>query len=183
MVSMFGYFFVKKRHMKKLEIDIHIKPQQYQKLLLQLVTRKPVFIFFAVLGVAAVVYLGAYIMGYFPTITTFPFPVLVFILALLFLPYIIYKKGKADYYQNPIVNERVRYMMDEDGIAVAGESFTGAFDWESILKVSESKEWILIKYKDKTSAFIPKHDMTNDEVSTFRAIVEEVPDLEISLKS
>ncbi|MFK7972918.1 MAG: YcxB family protein [Bacteroidia bacterium] len=168
--------------METLEIKTQITSKQYQNLLIMLVVKKPFFFFFSLLGVVAVLYMGAYLMGLFPEINTFPLPVFIFVLGLVLLPVFVLRKARNDFKTNPRVNEPNNYVFDEDGIGIAGDSFTSIMTWEDLRKVTEMKDWIACYDAKGGGIFIPKHNMTSNELVRFRAIVEDVDDLTVKLK-
>jgi len=71
-------------------------------------------------------------------------------------PIIIFYKAKKNFESNKILQEKVSYEFIEDKILISGDSFNSELSWGSIIKVEETKDWILIYHNKQTAILLLK---------------------------
>jgi hypothetical protein len=118
-------------------------------------------LFYALLLVISIVFNGSF--RWF-----FIFPVVIFLLG----PRVeIYLRSKRNYKSDATIGESIEYQFCNDEIIVTGQSFSSRLSWNTIYKVSETKEWVLI-WQNKLVAYpIPKRNIRGDDLKSFREIV------------
>lgn len=137
--------------------------------------------FFLLFG--RVVYLGyfvilslstlAYIFLPNPTISKeeiflgIPVPILILTCVPFFLYFIFKKTYKADKQRSKLIE----YHFEQHFYEIKGESFSSQLKWDTVLKVEEKKNWILIYVAKKSAHPIPKKYLSQEQIIELKNIL------------
>ena len=73
---------------------------------------------------------------------------------------------------NKKIQESISYTFTNEKIRTEGETFDGEFEWNTVYKVKENKDWFLIYQSAQTMNMVPKKDFTKDQISELRNIIK-----------
>jgi len=91
-------------------------------------------------------------------------------LFVIYYPFILYYSAKKYFASNIKLRERIIYEFTDENIRIAGESFNTEMTWNSIFKIVELNQWILIYQSKLTANIIPKSNF-GQQLDEFRALV------------
>ncbi len=100
-----------------------------------------------------------------------------------FLPLIIVYKANQSYKSNPKIQELITYQFDENKIEMSGSSFRAEMSWESLYKVTESKECIFLWQGKQIANTIPTRFFKPDDLVNFREMIKNKHNLKYKLKA
>lgn len=83
----------------------------------------------------------------------------------------VYFAARKTYKTDGRINEQIEYLFDDNEIKITGQSFNSRLTWEKIYSVSENKDWILIWQNQHIANAIPKRDFKENELISFKQIV------------
>jgi len=111
-------------------------------------------------------------------VTEINFPLAEFVLGFVILVtiYASMKQGvkKNLAATNAKLYEPMEYDIDEERMKVWGDGFDTEIQWEKIYKLEELRKWFMVHTNKKAAYIIPKHAMTEEEVSELRNILKNV---------
>lgn len=95
---------------------------------------------------------------------------------LVFFVFIIirtYFSVKNIFYSNKNIQEMISYTFTDEKIRTEGKTFDAYVTWDSIYKVKEKKEWLLIYQTAQTMNMVPKKFFTKDQISELRDLIRK----------
>ena len=121
-------------------------------------------------------FIGIYIMafdelGWFLTISV---PLSVTYLGFITLKVILKFFNKHHYDRNPLLKQKMKYMINAKSIRLTSDRLQSKYVWEDIISTKEYKDMFLL-YVTKTSALIlPKrHFQNKEDIIRFKELLEE----------
>lgn len=101
-----------------------------------------------------------------------PLSILIPLAMLTALPLSVYLSARKAYKTVHQLRETVMYSIDNNQLAVTGETYSATYRWDDIYKVSQSKNWILI-WQDKQRALpIAAKDLWGGQVAELKEILD-----------
>jgi hypothetical protein len=97
--------------------------------------------------------------------------IIISILMITWIPLLTYFSARKNYSSNARASERIDYIMQEDALAINGESFNSTLSWDKIYKVSKTKNWILIWQSRQSANLIPRRNVTENEIASLKNIL------------
>ncbi len=87
------------------------------------------------------------------------------------------------YFKNPkiTVYYKIVYDFTEEKISIAGESFNSEMNWNSLYKIVELKEWIILYHNRQAANFIPKTGI-GENLTELRNLIQSKKDLRSKLR-
>jgi YcxB-like protein len=95
------------------------------------------------------------------------------LLLLVFPPGTTYFAAKRAFAANKANGEAIEYDFEEAGISTKGETFNGQASWDTIYKVTQTKNWILIWRDRQVANPIPKKDISDEQAVTLKEILDK----------
>ncbi len=154
-----------------MKIQTQLFAKEYLNLMMGIFFKRPVFIFFGILGI---ILLFCFFLGWNIEGTTST-PIYYLLLALFLLvvnPFIFYRAMKKQIYSNPELTEKITYEFTEKQMKLTGETFTVEIPWENIKKIQENKNWFFIQQVQKVMNFIPKSAFGNN-LDEFKTLIRK----------
>lgn len=91
----------------------------------------------------------------------------------MMIPLIVYRNAKNSYHTSKAIKETINYTFEKDKIVVQGESFNAEMQWDSVWKVHELKDWIVIYYNKLTANIVPKKALNDDQLAALKNVINE----------
>lgn len=121
-------------------------------------------------------FIGIYIMafdelGWFLTISV---PLSVTYLGFITLKVILKFFNKQHYDRNPLLKQKMKYMINAKSIRLTSDLLQSKYDWEEVISTIEFKDLFLL-YVTKTSALIlhKRHFQNKEDIDRFKELLEE----------
>jgi YcxB-like protein len=159
-----------------IEIKTHLSREVYIKEYMRLAYKHPFWIITTILGLVVIgLWLFFWITG---SIIASKFGIFYLFFGIYFLiiqPIRLYFNAKKNYDNNSRISEPITYKIDEEWVEQIGESFTSKASWAKMYKTAESDSAFLI-YSNKTQFyFLPKQDMTAEQITALQALLKTIP--------
>ena len=90
---------------------------------------------------------------------------------LLISPNVLVLISLRSYSTNPTLQQSRTYIFAEDCIIVKGLGFESTFKWEYIIKLKETKTFLLLFSSKKSAQFIEKNKLTKPELDFIKSKV------------
>ena len=170
-----------------MNIQIKLTFKDYLRLMLAL-TYKKIFIWFMtiigsiVLLVGLLSLIGAIVGNETSSFIDSLVSILIGLVFTAFIPFLVYLNAKRSYSSNAMIKENIIYEFNQDSMKLKGESFSSEVSWDSIFKVEEIKEWILIYQSKVLVTIIPKNAMNPDQIAELKGIFTSRPGIKIKFK-
>lgn len=104
------------------------------------------------------------------------------ILFLVYQPWTLFNRAVKQAKLNPVFKKPLHYLVSDDGIRVMQEEAVNEITWDSIVKVRETGQSILV-YTSARNAFIwVKSQMGEEEGTVRRLLTAHVPEKTLRLK-
>lgn len=84
-----------------------------------------------------------------------------------------YFRLKNAFYSNKKIQEEIIYTFTDEKVQTKGETFDGDFTWNTVHRVKETKDWLLIYQSKTTMNMIPKKYFSPSEIIELRNIIEK----------
>lgn len=84
-----------------------------------------------------------------------------------------YFRLKNAFYSNKKIQEEIVYTFTDEKVQTKGETFEGDFAWNTVYKIKETKEWLLIYQSKTTMNMVPKKYFSQSEIIELRKIIEK----------
>lgn len=75
------------------------------------------------------------------------------------------------------LKENIQIKINIDELEFLGESFQNKFKWNNVLKITETKKWIILHLDSKKEIIIQKRDITADQQLILKRIIASVKEL------
>ncbi|HUH25885.1 MAG TPA: YcxB family protein [Flavobacterium sp.] len=92
---------------------------------------------------------------------------------IILIPYQITKMTLSD----SKLKENIQIKINIDELEFLGESFQNKFKWNNVLKITETKKWIILHLDSKKEIIIQKRDITADQQLILKRIIASVKEL------
>lgn len=144
-----------------MEIEAQVSSEQYLKVIMEIFLKKPIFIFFEIIGLLL---LSCYILGWnLENTASTPIYYLIFSLFFIFVnPFILYFYSKIQISKMPEITEKIIYYFGNENISLTGKNFDSLILWEDIKKIIENFNGFILIQKNKILNFIPKSALNNN---------------------
>ncbi|MFL9833496.1 YcxB family protein [Chryseobacterium terrae] len=96
-----------------------------------------------------------------------------FAAAFVFIIIRSYFRLKNAFYSNKKIQEEIIYTFDDEKVQTKGETFEGDFAWNTVYRIKETKDWLLIYQSKTTMNMIPKKNFTQNQIVELRNIIEK----------
>lgn len=84
-----------------------------------------------------------------------------------------YFRLKNAFYSNKKIQEEIVYTFTDEKVQTKGETFEGDFAWNTVYKIKETKDWLLIYQSKTTMNMVPKKYFSQSEIIELRKIIEK----------
>lgn len=84
-----------------------------------------------------------------------------------------YFRLKNAFYSNKKIQEEIVYTFTDEKVQTKGETFDGDFTWNTVYKIKETKDWLLIYQSKTTMNMVPKKYFSQSEIIELRNIIEK----------
>lgn len=112
------------------------------------------------------------------------FPLPQFILGLVFIvvvPLLIFRASKKAYFGNSQLSEKTQYIFDDEGVNLKADTYSIQLKWTRIIQVAETNDFFLLYVTTQSSHIIPKAQLKEIEISSFRNTIISILNLKHSL--
>jgi hypothetical protein len=152
-------------------IDTKLDFKKYLGLMYIMTYRKPMMIFFTLLGLILVFFPLLYFLGCNIPYDKPPYFQLLFgIFIVSLLPVSVYLGAKKNFSSLGKLQERIIYVFTEENMRMTGETFDFELEWTKVRRILEMRKWILI-YQSKTTAFILPKESFGENLNEFRSLI------------
>jgi YcxB-like protein len=83
--------------------------------------------------------------------------------------------AKRVYDNNIRIKETIIYTLDNEYLILKGESFETKITWDSMYKTEETKRCFLLYTSKQSCNFLPKQDMTAEQITALQALLKNIP--------
>lgn len=94
----------------------------------------------------------------------------------------VYFSAKKTYSTDGRVSEKIDYSFDNEEVVATGESFNSRLTWDKIHSITENKDYILIWQNRLVASVIPKRDFKENELTSFKQMLNGRPNLKDKLE-
>lgn len=84
-----------------------------------------------------------------------------------------YFRLKNAFYSNKKIQEEIVYTFTDEKVQTKGETFEGDFAWNTVYKIKETKEWLLIYQSKTTMNMVPKKYFSDSQISELRNMIKK----------
>lgn len=96
-------------------------------------------------------------------------------------PCAIYWTIKRNFDSSTQLGEQLEIELTENEIKVHGETYYTEMRWESVFKIDERTNWLLIYQNNLSAIIIPKRDFTDAQQEELRQILTSIPKVPVHL--
>ena len=153
-------------------IKTRITKGDYSKFMYGELYKKPIYIFASLLAIYLVT---TVILNYFKIInyyTETPYFETIAALLILFGPTIIVLITSKGYMSNPSMQHDVIYTFKNDGISLEGYTFKSELSWPHIIKMKETKKYLLLYSGERLANFIDKSELTLEQLQFIKSKIK-----------
>jgi len=165
-----------------MKIKTKVSFKEYVKLLYSLAYRKPIMRL--LIGVSVLTLL--WIVLFYLHIFDLPKPIIYQYITLLLIavvqPIVIYSTIWQNYHSSNHLRETLEMELTEEEIKITGESFYMEILWQKMFKIVEEPHWFLIYQNNLSAILIPKKELSSSEITDFKKILKQVPNVPVQLK-
>jgi hypothetical protein len=80
------------------------------------------------------------------------------------------------------LRETLEMELTQKEIKITGESFYMEILWDRMFKIVEEPNWFLIYQNNLSAIIIPKKDMQNGEINSFRKMLRGIKNVPVDLQ-
>ncbi|MDY0931432.1 YcxB family protein [Chryseobacterium sp. CFBP8996] len=84
-----------------------------------------------------------------------------------------YFRLKNAFYSNKKIQEEIVYTFTDEKVQTKGETFEGDFTWNTVYKIKETKDWLLIYQSKMTMNMVPKKYFSDSQISELRNMIKK----------
>ncbi len=84
-----------------------------------------------------------------------------------------YFRLKNAFFSNKKIQEEIIYTFTDEKVQTKGETFEGDFAWNTVYKIKETKDWLLIYQSKTTMNMVPKKYFSDSQISELRNIIKK----------
>ena len=96
-----------------------------------------------------------------------------FIAIIVFIIVRSYFRLKNAFYSNAKIQEEIIYTFTDEKVHTKGETFEGDFTWNTVFKVKETADWLLIYQSKLTMNMVPKKDFSGSQITELRRMMKK----------
>jgi hypothetical protein len=127
-----------------------------------------------------------WIIFYYLNLFNLPKPIIyqyiTLILIVVVQPTVIYITICRNYKSSNHLRETLEMELTQKEIKITGESFYMEILWDRMFKIVEEPNWFLIYQNNLSAIIIPKKDMQNGEINSFRKMLQGVKNVPVDLQ-
>lgn len=84
-----------------------------------------------------------------------------------------YFRLKNAFFSNKKIQEEIIYTFTEEKVQTKGETFEGDFAWNTVYKIKETKDWLLIYQSKTTMNMVPKKYFSDSQISELTNMIKK----------
>jgi len=84
-----------------------------------------------------------------------------------------YFRLKNAFFSNKKIQEEIVYTFTDEKVQTKGETFEGDFAWNTVYKIKETKDWLLIYQSKTTMNMVPKKYFSDSQISELRNMIKK----------
>lgn len=84
-----------------------------------------------------------------------------------------YFRLKNAFHSNKKIQEEIVYTFTDEKVQTKGETFEGDFAWNTVYKIKETKDWLLIYQSKTTMNMVPKKYFSDSQISELRNMIKK----------
>jgi len=84
-----------------------------------------------------------------------------------------YFRLKNAFFSNKKIQEEIVYTFTDEKVQTKGETFEGDFAWNTVYKIKETKDWLLIYQSKTTMNMVPKKHFSDSQISELRNMIKK----------
>ncbi|WP_445431445.1 YcxB family protein [Chryseobacterium indoltheticum] len=84
-----------------------------------------------------------------------------------------YFRLKNAFFSNKKIQEEIIYTFTDEKVQTKGETFEGDFAWNTVYKIKETKDWLLIYQSKTTMNMVPKKYFSDSQISELRNMIKK----------
>ena len=84
-----------------------------------------------------------------------------------------YFRLKNAFFSNKKIQEEIIYTFTDEKVQTKGETFEGDFAWNTVYKIKETKDWLLIYQSTTTMNMVPKKYFSDSQISELRNMIKK----------
>jgi len=84
-----------------------------------------------------------------------------------------YFRLKNAFFSNKKIQEEIVYTFTEEKVQTKGETFEGDFAWNTVYKIKETKDWLLIYQSKTTMNMVPKKYFSDSQISELTNMIKK----------
>ena len=157
--------------MEDFTIKTKITKAKYRKYLYGEMYKKPQFLLITAFGFFLLIYA---LINYFQPINTnndIPYFDISAGIFMLLAPTILVIIAIKSHYSNPSLQNDIYYTFGDAGVTIKGTTFETKYQWAHILKVKETKYYLLLFCSNKLGNFIDKSQLTTTQMHFIKSRV------------
>lgn len=157
-----------------MEATHQINSKDYVKLMFSLAYRKPVFIFLFLSGFFLVFKLiDSIATGKFMylELSTRYFIVMMIIYIFIISPLMLFIRFRNAFKTNKGIGEKITTTITCESIKHSAESYISEIEWNVIHKIRELKSWFLFYHNNISFGFLPKKDLSEEQILELRTLI------------
>jgi hypothetical protein len=162
--------------MEKFSITTNLSPNEYAKVMLVGLYKKPGFILASILGLY---FLGTIILDHFKVIDYYsstPYFELFCGLFCPLSPLLITLIAVKQFTSNPSFRKDILFTFDENGILIEGATFKAELVWAHITRFKVIGKFVILYHSKKMGNFIDKTKLTPDQLIFIKSKIEKNPE-------
>ena len=137
----------------------HISKKEYIAYVLQLTYRKWYIILITVFCILGLLFYLLDLLQVSDFYNETPVLMIAFaIYFLLIIPLLMRNKAGKNYASNRRIQQTITYTFSEEGIAFKGDDFEGQYSWNNVIKIKQTKKYLLL-YLSRNAAELIKKDI------------------------
>jgi YcxB-like protein len=146
--------------------------KDYTKFLYTRVYKNPFLIIITLIGAFLLMLLILNFFGIVGYDSKSPYIDLVMSFFLLLTPVITVLTVAKVYYSNPSLQHEITYIFGEEGISVKGLNFENVLKWPYMIKLKETKKYLLLYSSKKLVNFIAKDKLTEQQIQFIKSKIK-----------
>jgi len=84
-----------------------------------------------------------------------------------------YFRLKNAFFSNKKIQEEIVYTFTDEKVQTKGETFEGDFAWNTVYKIKETKDWLLIYQSKTTMNMVPKKYFSDSQISELTNMIKK----------
>lgn len=165
---------------KAIRIETKMESKDFLGLVFFLTYRRPMVLIVTFLGIVFSGWGALALAGIIEFSAFSPaFTLLYGLFFLFWIPVAAYLRGKRQYASSKRSQELRKFEFTGHAIHMQSESSTNDYKWSSVYEVRFSGNWVLIFLSRAEAIFIPKGAFSPDQLSEFRALVNDMNGLKV----